>query len=106
MSEVIQTVEKDARKNLVAWLLEKGCTITVHDDGEVFGERHETSIEKIMGNLNCVYECSFVVYKDGKRVGSAYTLNCEQGMVGHEESVADFSGEIIEEWFNSHTEGE
>jgi hypothetical protein len=89
----------DARKNLVAWLLQQGCTITVHDDGEVFGKRNETSIKEIMGNLNCVYECSFVAYKDGQRVGSAYTLNCEQGMVAPDEAVADFSGAIIDEWF-------
>jgi len=91
---------KDARKNLVAWLLKQGCTITVHDDGEVFGEKNETSITKIMGDLNCVYECSFVAYKDGKSVGWAYTLNCEQGVVDPEESIADFGGELIDKWFN------
>jgi hypothetical protein len=91
----------DMRRNLVAWLLKRGCTITVHDDGEVLGEKNETSITKIMADLNSVYECSLVAYKDGKSLGSALTLNSEQGMVAPSESVADFSGAIIDEWFNA-----
>jgi len=90
----------DARRNLVEWLLKRGHSITVHDEGEVLGEKNETSITKIMADLNSVYHCSFVVYKDGERVGWVLTLNSDEGMVDPDESVADFGGSIIDDWFD------
>jgi hypothetical protein len=91
-----------AYEALANYVVDQNCTISVFD-GEEWSTKSSTDIPAILHDTEGVEEATWLIRRDGEAIANVLIL--PYGVDQQTESVADWSGDFVDEWYELYFEG-